>query len=170
MEKCVPVMVTLVPTGPTFGLNPVIVVVDGVAGNRKLPLLVTVPFGLVTLIGPVVAPAGTPTLSEVAVATPIVAVINVEPDVKLTVLLAIVGLKFVPVIVTFAPTGPIVGVNPVMVGAGGAVVTEKLAPVAVPLGLETWIVPEFAPAGTVTVSDVLVAAVIVAPTVPILPA
>ena len=54
--KLVPLMVTLVPTGPLAGVKPVIV---GGLITVKLLALAAVPPGVVTLIGPVVAPAGT---------------------------------------------------------------------------------------------------------------
>ena len=64
-----------------------------------------------------VAPAGTVTVSCVAVAAVTVAL--VPP--KKTMLLAGVGLKFVPVMVTVVPMGPEVGVKKLIVGtdAGG---------------------------------------------------
>ena len=51
-EKLVPLMATLVPTGPLAGVKPVIV---GGLITVKLPALVAVPPGVVTLIVPVVA-------------------------------------------------------------------------------------------------------------------
>ena len=54
--KSVPLIVTLVPTGPLVGVKLVIV---GAAMTVKLAALVAVPPGVVTLSGPVVAPAGT---------------------------------------------------------------------------------------------------------------
>ena len=54
--KFEPLMVTPVPTGPLAGVKPVIV---GGLITVKLPALVAVPPGVVTLIVPVVAPAGT---------------------------------------------------------------------------------------------------------------
>ena len=54
--KFVPLMVTLVPTGPLVGAK--LVSVGGGTTVNAL-LLVTFPPGVVTLIGPVVAPAGT---------------------------------------------------------------------------------------------------------------
>ena len=54
--KFVPLIVTLVPTGPLVGVKLVIV---GAAMTVKLAALVAVPPGVVTLSGPVVAPAGT---------------------------------------------------------------------------------------------------------------
>jgi hypothetical protein len=107
----------------------------------KLPLLVADPPGVVTLIGPLVAPLGT------------VAVICVP---ELTVKVALAPLKetldapvrLVPVIVTDVPTGPDVGLNPLIAGGGG--VTVKLEPlVAVPPGVVTEIGPLLAPTGTV---------------------
>jgi len=49
-------MTTLVPTGPPDGANPVIV---GDPTTVKPAVLIAVPPGVVTEIGPVVAPAGT---------------------------------------------------------------------------------------------------------------
>ena len=54
--KFVPLIVTLVPTGPLVGAKLVIV---GAGMTVKLLALLAVPPGVVTLIGPVVAPAGT---------------------------------------------------------------------------------------------------------------
>src|SRR3989442_10446949 len=54
--KLVPLMVTLVPTGPLAGVK--LVTVGGVT-TVKLPALLAVPPGVVTLIGPLEAPAGT---------------------------------------------------------------------------------------------------------------
>jgi hypothetical protein len=54
--KFVPVIVTVVPAGPLVGLKPPIV---GGLITVKLPLLVVLPPGVVTLIGPLVAAVGT---------------------------------------------------------------------------------------------------------------
>jgi len=54
--KFVPPIVTLVPTGPLEGVKLVMV---GATTTAKLLALVAVPAGVVTLRGPVVAPAGT---------------------------------------------------------------------------------------------------------------
>ena len=56
--KPVPLTVTEVPTGPELGANPV-TVGAGAAVTEKLPELVPVPAGVVTEIGPDVAPDGT---------------------------------------------------------------------------------------------------------------
>src|SRR5476651_382201 len=61
-----------------------------------------------------VAPAGTVTVKLVALAA--VTVAMVAP--KNTILLVVVALKLVPVMVTGVPTGPLDGVNEVMVGGG----------------------------------------------------
>src|SRR5207244_12931165 len=53
--KLVPLMVTLVPTGPLAGVK--LVIVGGLI-TVKLPALVAVPPGVVTLIVDVVAPVG----------------------------------------------------------------------------------------------------------------
>ena len=53
-SKLVPLIWTLAPTGPLAGAKSVIVGV-----TRKLPVLLAVPPGVVTLIGPLVAPEGT---------------------------------------------------------------------------------------------------------------
>src|SRR5947199_8900033 len=76
----------------------------------KLLALLAVPLGVMTLIEPVVAPAGTVAVIVVA-----------EPTVKLALVplnsTAVAPVKFVPLIVTLVPTGPLVGVKPVIVGA-----------------------------------------------------
>ena len=54
--KSVPLMVTLIPTGPIGGVK--LVIVGGLI-TVKVPALVAVPPGVVTLIVPVVTPAGT---------------------------------------------------------------------------------------------------------------
>src|SRR5881227_2912755 len=135
--KLVPLMVTLVPTGPLAGVKPVI---DGGLITVKLPALVAVPPGVVTLIVPVVVLEGTVACIEV---------------VELTVKLALAPLKatrvapekLVPLMVTLVPTGPLAGVKLVIVG--GLITVKLLALVAVPPGVVTLIVPVVAPAGTV---------------------
>jgi len=60
---------------------------------------------------------------------------------------ALAPVKFVPLIVTPVPAGPLVGVKLAIVGAG---ITVKLAAlVAVPPGVVTLTGPVVAPAGTV---------------------
>ena len=55
--KFVPLIVTLVPVDPLVGVK--LVIVGALALTVKLAALVAVPAGVVTLTGPVVAPAGT---------------------------------------------------------------------------------------------------------------
>jgi hypothetical protein len=121
--KFVPVIVTAAPTAPLTGEKLVIV---GEASTSKFEPLETVTPLVVTEIGPSAAPAGT------------VAVILVD---ELNVALAVIplknltvtgALKFVPVIVTAAPTAPLTGEKPVNVGDGSTVKLEVLV-IVIPL-------------------------------------
>src|SRR3989442_15980242 len=87
-----------------------------------MPLLATPPTVATTL--PVVAPAGTGATMLVAAHVVGVAVVPL----KVTVLVPLVAPKFVPVIVTGVPTGPVAGTSLVMLGGGevGEVVTVTL--------------------------------------------
>jgi len=76
----------------------------------KFVALVAVPLGVVTVIGPVVAPVGTFVTICVAVFDVIVAVTPLN-------FTEVAPVRFVPVMVTVVPTGPAVGVNEVIVGA-----------------------------------------------------
>jgi hypothetical protein len=142
--KLVPVTVTEAPGAPLVGEKLVMV---GVGNTVNVPALVTVmPVPLTrTEMVPVVAPTGTVTVSEFAVAAVTVA----KVPLKRTVLLAGIVLKLVPVIVTVAPTAPLVGEKLVMVGAGTTSKLEALVTVT-PLDV-TEMGPSAAPAGTVTV-------------------
>ena len=135
--KFVPVIVTLVPTGPLVGAK--LAMVGGFV-TVKLLLLVAVPSGVVTLRGPVVAPAGT--VAEICVDELTVKVALVPLN-----LTDVAPVKFVPLIVTLVPTGPLVGEKLVMVG--GLVTVKLLLLVAVPSGVVTLTGPVVAPAGTV---------------------
>jgi hypothetical protein len=95
---------------------------------------------------PVVAPGGTITVMLVAVVEP-VTVANVP--LKAITFLAGVELKFVPERVTDAPTAPLIGVKPAMVGVGNRVKLVALV-IVMPLAV-TEIGPVAAPLGTVTV-------------------
>ena len=68
----------------------------------------------VTVMGPVVAPAGT----EVEILVAVLAVTTAVVPLNLTMLLAGVVLKFVPVMVTAVEVEPEVGLNDSMVAAG----------------------------------------------------
>jgi hypothetical protein len=83
----------------------------------KWVVLVTDPAGVVTLIGPVVAPTGTVAVILVALTTLNVAAVPL----KVT---AVAPVRFVAVIVTLVPTSPKVGVKDVIVGAPAAVVVD----------------------------------------------
>jgi len=100
----------------------------------KLAVLVAVPPGVVTLILPVVAPVGTVAVICVAEFTVNDVALVVLNFTTLVVKFAplIVPLKFVPVIVTDVPTGPKVGVNEVIVGAGTGVIVKLVALVSCP--------------------------------------
>ena len=148
--KFVPVMVTEAPTGPDAGEKLVMV-----GGRIKLALLVAVPAGLVTVMGPVVAPAGTVAVIWVLLLTVKVAATPLKRT-------SVVPVKFVPVMVTEAPMRPEVGEKLAMVG--GRKTTKFVLLVAVPAGLVTVMGPVVAPAGTVAVICVLLLTVKVAAT------
>jgi hypothetical protein len=104
---------------------------------------------------PVVAPVGTVATIDVAVQLPIeVAAVPLN----FTVLVPCVVPKFVPVIVTGAPTAPVVGDKLVMVGAATTVNEEPL--LATPLTVTTTL-PVVALVGTVATIDVAPQLVIV---------
>ena len=139
--KLVPVMVTPEPTPPVTGVKLVIVG----AGTVKLLAEVPVPTAVVTLIGPVVAPAGTFVLIVVAV----LETIRAETPLKVT---AVALPRLVPVMVTGDPTNPVTGVK--LVNTGTPITVKLAALVPVPLGAVTLILPVVAPTGTTVVMDV----------------
>jgi hypothetical protein len=107
--KPVPVMVMTAPTGPLVGVK-----LPMPFEMVKLVVLVPVPDGLVMLIGPVVAVAGT-------VAVICVSLLTTNPLPGLPALTplnftAVAPVKLAPIIVTLAPTGPLVGLKLVIVG------------------------------------------------------
>src|SRR5207247_652506 len=119
--KFVPLMVTFAPTGPLVGVKSVIV--GALAETVKVLALVAVPPDVVTLSGPVVAPAGTVAwITVVDVTVKVVALVPLNRT-------AVTPVKFVPLMVTFAPTGPLVGEKLVMVGGGMTVKLVLLVPV-----------------------------------------
>lgn len=75
LSKFVPVIETAVPTVPMFGVKLVMVGSPFAAPTVKFALLVAVPFGATTLMGPVVAPLGTLAVICVVVALITVAVV-----------------------------------------------------------------------------------------------
>ena len=76
----------------------------------KLVALVPVPPGVVTAMGPVTAPVGTSASTSVSFLT--WKLVAATPP-KVTF---VVPVKLLPVIVTAVPTGPLVGLKPVMEG------------------------------------------------------
>ena len=109
---------------------------------KLTPLLATPPTVTTTL--PVVAPAGTGTTMLVSLQLVGVAAVPLN----VTVLVPCVAPKFVPVIVTDAPTGPLVGDSCVM--AGAAAVTVKVSRCWPAPPTVTTTLPVVAPAGTGT--------------------
>lgn len=87
----------------------------------KLVALVPVPEGVVTPIGPLVAPAGTVAVIWMSEST----VKVVEVPLKLT---DVAPVKLAPVIVTLVPGPPLVGVKPVITGANVFVVITVRRP------------------------------------------
>jgi hypothetical protein len=117
--KFVPVIVTDVPVGPKAGVNEVIVGAGAVT-TVKFVALVRCPAAVYTWIGPVVAPAGTTAVAELAVAFVVVTRLEV---LKRTWVGAVTKA---PLMVTVEPTKPVAGVK---VGTAGQV---ALAPVLYP--------------------------------------
>jgi hypothetical protein len=60
----------------------------------------------------------------------------------------VVPVKWVPVMVTVAPTAPLVGENELMVGAAVELTVKLVELAPVPLGVVTLILPVVAPPGT----------------------
>ena len=142
--KLVPVIVTNVPTIPEVGDRLVMFGADTTVNDLVLlatPLTVTTTF-------PVVAPVGTVVTMEVALQLVIIVAVVV---LNFTVLVPCVAPKFVPVIVTDAPTAPDVGERLVMLGVGNTV--KDLPLLSTPLACTTTL-PVLAPVGTGTAMDV----------------
>jgi len=110
--KPVPWIVTEVPTGPLVGVKDVIV---GAVVTVKSDALVAVPPGVVTVILPVTAPVGTVAVTRVPAPFTENVVAATPPNFT-----EVAPPKFVPLIVTEVPTGPLVGLNELMVGASTA--------------------------------------------------
>ena len=117
--KLVPVIETVVPTTPEVG-DKLVMLGAGTTVN-DFPLLPT-PLNATTTL-PLVAPVGTVATIDVALQLAIdVAVVLLN----FTVLVPCDAPKFVPVIVTDAPTAPVVGEMLVMLGVGNTVNVEPL--------------------------------------------
>ena len=139
-SKKLPVSTTTVPAGPAAGANDV---TTGASITVKLVADVPVATGVVTLMGPVVAPAGT-------VAVIWVAEFTAKPGAKVPLNRTCEAAeKPVPVMTTAAPTAPAVGAKLVM--TGGAPTTNGAAEVPVPVGATAVMVPVVVPAATVAV-------------------
>lgn len=109
----------------------------------KLEELVAVPPGVVTLSLPEVEAGGTTAVIEVALTTEkLLAAVPLN-------LTAVAPVKLVPVIVTVAPTPPLVGEKLVIVGAANTVKLDEL--VTVPPGVVTLMVPVVVPVATTAV-------------------
>ena len=83
---------------------------------KKSPLLMDLPAGVVSAMGPDPIPGGTTASTTVAFAESTKARVWL----KVTLLLAGTRSKFVPLMATWVPTVPMAGLNPVMTGASGA--------------------------------------------------
>jgi len=140
--KLVPVIVTAVPICPDVGLK--LLIFGPVLVTVKVPAEVAVPFGVVTLILPVVAPLGTVAVIFVVLFTLKEAAVPLNAT-------AVAPARFVPLMVTDVPPCPLVGVKEEMVAAEAEVTVNVPADVAVPPAVVTENLPVLAPFGTVRV-------------------
>jgi len=139
VPKLVPVIVTEVPSGPEVGFK---LIIAGI--TVKFALLLAKP-ATVTVTGVLkTTPGKLGTGTTTLVLLQLVGVAAVVP--KATVLEPWVAPKFVPVMVTVAPTAPVVGLRLVIAG-----VTMKFMPLLVKPPTVTTTLPLAAPGGTVTV-------------------
>jgi hypothetical protein len=116
-----PVIVTTVPSGPLAGVKSVML--GGIlVGTTKGIALLAVPPGFVTVMGPVVAVEGTPTVIEVSefIVKP-----NAGTPLKAT---AVAVVNPAPVIVTVVTRVPLRGLNMLIVGGASEFFTVKAAP------------------------------------------
>ena len=109
-SKFVPVMETAVPGVPMFGVKLVMEGTPEPAETVKFVLVETEPAPVVTLMRPVVAPAGTVTTRRVAEAELTLAAVPLN----LTVFCEGVELNPVPLMVTVAPIVPLCGVKEII--------------------------------------------------------
>src|SRR5215471_9290624 len=128
-------MLTGVPTGPLIGVNELIVGGGPVTVNGSAVVQPVVPVSTVT--GPVEARSGTVAVMLVGELT-----MNAPPAMPSNNTSLTAEVKLVPVISTLVPTGPLVGVNELIVGPGDSQVTVNWdGLVAVPNGVVTVIGP-----------------------------
>ena len=129
-EKFAPTIVTDAPTFAVAGVKSVIVGAAPAVMRTNCVSEVAVPPAVVTVIGPIVAPEGTITASDVAVAAATVAGVPL----KLTVFIAAAGSKFAPLTVIINPAYCQPGANPVIKGAAFKPGDAANDPVASPPG------------------------------------
>ncbi len=123
-SKFVPVIVTAVPETPMFGVTLVILRTEATTNGFAE---VALPFGAVTVIGPVAAPEGTVATIWLAVDDVTLAL---EP-LKVTAFWLAVVLKPVPLIVTVVPADPDDGENPITLTWPGLIrEIERMFPTA----------------------------------------
>src|SRR5262245_8221838 len=142
-RRFVPVTSTIVALPPTTlgGVKPAIA-----GGTLKLATLAAVPIAFVMLTGPVSAPGGTTTWSDVAV-TAVGSADAPPPNVT-----RVAPVRFVPVIFTGVPASPDAGAN--AVARGGCTTVRFVALTTAPPIVVTPIFPVTAPSGTRTFSNV----------------
>jgi len=138
--KLAPRITTVVPATPVVGVKLPIV---GANVTTKLIELASSPAGVVRLMRPVVAPAGT-------VAVICVGELTLKTAMRPLKRTSVAPVKLAPMIVTVPPTALPVGTKLVMAGAAETVKLAVLA--AVPLAVVTLIGPVAAPVGTVAAS------------------
>jgi len=156
VPKFAPAIVTDAPTAPEVGDR--LVMLGAATTVNEEPLLFTALTFTTTL--PVVAPVGTTATIEVAPQLVIVAVVPLNA----TVLVPCVVPKFVPVIVTGAPTVPDEGDKLVMLGAS-TTINEGALLANPPTVTVTF--PVVAPVGTVATIEVAPQLVVVVAAVPL---
>jgi len=140
LVKAVPVIVTAVPSDPLVGEK------EAISGfTVKLAELVAVPTVLVMLIGPLAVPLDTLALSWVS-EFPLTKVDAVPLNFT-----TVTPVKWVPVMVTVVPTGPLRGEKELIVGAAVAITVKLVELLSVPEGVATLILPVVAPPGTLVV-------------------
>jgi hypothetical protein len=154
-----PLIVMELPTGPLVGLKDVIDIVHAPAVTKKsnepdtVEPLSPAAASLLTVMGPVAAPPGTGTTTEVFVTFVGVAVMPLNftnPLSKST------PIRFVPVIVTLVLTGPHTGLKLEIVGAGKAVTVKASGVASAPALSVTTTLPVVAAGGTTATTDVVV--------------
>jgi hypothetical protein len=133
-----PMMTTEVPHGPRIGSKDVICGLPTV----KSVALKLIPFGVVTEIFPVVAPAGTVAVILLGLST-----VNIADE--LPNFTDVAPVKLSPLIVTIVPAGPLSGENDVISGVPGTV--NFVALVAVPAGVVRLMSPVVVPIATFAV-------------------